>query len=104
MEKLDELRDNSVSWVNSDHGRSPWHLARPWEEPVAWGYKTKGVAHGIPLKTMEGVLGKPPPVQPRSIEYGYYMSKFMKEIVEEAIEVLVKDNVRRYNTTFTTLI
>ncbi|CAH1431187.1 unnamed protein product [Lactuca virosa] len=35
------------------------------------------------------------PVQARSTECGYYMLKFMKEIVEEGIEVLVKDNVRR---------
>ncbi|CAH1412703.1 unnamed protein product [Lactuca virosa] len=34
------------------------------------------------------------PVQPGSTEFGYYMLRFMKEIVEEGIEVLVKDNVR----------
>nr|KAJ0193149.1 hypothetical protein LSAT_V11C800403260 [Lactuca sativa] len=32
------------------------------------------------------------PVQARSTECGYYMSKFIKGIVEEGIEVLVKDN------------
>ncbi|CAH1449235.1 unnamed protein product [Lactuca virosa] len=34
------------------------------------------------------------PVQPGATECGYYMLRFMKEIVEEGIEVLVKDNVR----------
>nr|KAJ0210598.1 hypothetical protein LSAT_V11C400220980 [Lactuca sativa] len=34
------------------------------------------------------------PVQPGSTECGYYMLRFMKEIVEVGIEVLVKDNVR----------
>ncbi|CAH1443287.1 unnamed protein product [Lactuca virosa] len=33
------------------------------------------------------------PVQPGSIECGYYMLRFMKEIVEEGVGVLVKDNV-----------
>nr|KAJ0199667.1 hypothetical protein LSAT_V11C600323100 [Lactuca sativa] len=33
------------------------------------------------------------PVQPGSTECGYYMLRFMKEIVEEGIEVLVKDNI-----------
>nr|KAJ0204009.1 hypothetical protein LSAT_V11C500263220 [Lactuca sativa] len=32
------------------------------------------------------------PVQPGATECGYYMLRFMKEIVEEGIEVLVKDN------------
>ncbi|CAI9261130.1 unnamed protein product [Lactuca saligna] len=35
------------------------------------------------------------PVQPGATECGYYMLRFMKEIVEEGIEVLVKDNVRK---------
>nr|KAJ0223304.1 hypothetical protein LSAT_V11C200071280 [Lactuca sativa] len=34
------------------------------------------------------------PVRPGGTECGYYMVRFMKEIVEEGIEVLVKDNVR----------
>ncbi|XP_052622611.1 uncharacterized protein LOC128127913 [Lactuca sativa] len=33
------------------------------------------------------------PVQPGSTECGYYMLRFMKEIMEEGIEVLVKDNI-----------
>nr|KAJ0206422.1 hypothetical protein LSAT_V11C500259240 [Lactuca sativa] len=33
------------------------------------------------------------PVQSGSTECGYYMLRFMKEIVEEGIEVLVKDNI-----------
>ncbi|CAI9268423.1 unnamed protein product [Lactuca saligna] len=33
------------------------------------------------------------PVQHGSTECGYYMLRFMKEIVEEGIEVLVKDNI-----------
>nr|KAJ0214907.1 hypothetical protein LSAT_V11C300152640 [Lactuca sativa] len=33
-------------------------------------------------------------VQPGSTECGYYMFWFMKEIVEEGIEVLVKENIR----------
>lgn len=44
------------------------------------------------------------PVQPGSTECGYYMLRFMKEIVEEGIEVLVKDNVRIQHSTFITII
>ncbi|CAI9259970.1 unnamed protein product [Lactuca saligna] len=42
------------------------------------------------------------PVQPGSTECGYYMLRFMKEIVEEGIEVLVKDNIGDGKVEYTT--
>nr|KAJ0224920.1 hypothetical protein LSAT_V11C100046830 [Lactuca sativa] len=42
------------------------------------------------------------PVQPGSTECGYYMLRFMKEIVEEGIEVLVKDNIGDGKAEYTT--
>nr|KAJ0198840.1 hypothetical protein LSAT_V11C600316760 [Lactuca sativa] len=38
------------------------------------------------------------PVQPGSTECGYYMLRFMKEIVEEGIEVLIGDGKAEYTT------
>nr|KAJ0225497.1 hypothetical protein LSAT_V11C100024290 [Lactuca sativa] len=38
------------------------------------------------------------PVQPGSTECGYYMLRFMKEIVEEGIEVLIRDGKAEYTT------
>nr|KAJ0207771.1 hypothetical protein LSAT_V11C500246210 [Lactuca sativa] len=45
------------------------------------------------LYTTQSGSNKRCPVQPGSTECGYYMLRFMKEIVEEGIEVLVKDNI-----------
>ncbi|CAI9300120.1 unnamed protein product [Lactuca saligna] len=42
------------------------------------------------------------PVQPGSTECGYYMLRFMKEIVEKQIEVLVNDNIRDGKVEYTT--
>nr|KAJ0207491.1 hypothetical protein LSAT_V11C500276060 [Lactuca sativa] len=42
------------------------------------------------------------PVQPGGTECGYYMLRFMKEIVEEGIEVLVKDNIGDGKVEYTT--
>ncbi|CAH1421534.1 unnamed protein product [Lactuca virosa] len=42
------------------------------------------------------------PVQPGATECGYYMLRFMKEIVEEGIEVLVKDNIGDGKVEYTT--
>ncbi|CAI9295172.1 unnamed protein product [Lactuca saligna] len=42
------------------------------------------------------------PVQPGSTECGYYMLRFMKEIVEEGIEELVKDNIGDGKVEYTT--
>nr|KAJ0209717.1 hypothetical protein LSAT_V11C400170490 [Lactuca sativa] len=42
------------------------------------------------------------PVQPGSTECGYYMLRFMKEIVEEGIKVLVKDNIGDGKVEYTT--
>ncbi|CAI9290686.1 unnamed protein product [Lactuca saligna] len=42
------------------------------------------------------------PVQPGATECGYYMLRFMKEIMEEGIEVLVKDNIGDGNVEYTT--
>nr|KAJ0199518.1 hypothetical protein LSAT_V11C600320340 [Lactuca sativa] len=42
------------------------------------------------------------PTQPGSTECGYYMLRFMKEIVEEGIEVLVKDNIGDGKAEYTT--
>nr|KAJ0211272.1 hypothetical protein LSAT_V11C400193190 [Lactuca sativa] len=41
-------------------------------------------------------------VQPRSTKCGYYMLRFMKEIVEKGIEVLVKDNTGDRKVEYTT--
>nr|KAJ0212473.1 hypothetical protein LSAT_V11C400191720 [Lactuca sativa] len=38
------------------------------------------------------------PVQPGSTKCGYYMLRFMKEIVEERIEVLIRDGKVEYTT------
>ncbi|CAH1447300.1 unnamed protein product [Lactuca virosa] len=46
---------------------------------------------GAPMKTR--IRTEKCPVQPGGTECGYYMLKFIKEIVEEGIEVLVNDNV-----------
>ncbi|CAH1423010.1 unnamed protein product [Lactuca virosa] len=42
------------------------------------------------------------PVQPGSTECGYYMLRFMNEIMEEGIEVLVKDNIGGGKVVYTT--
>ncbi|XP_023767348.1 uncharacterized protein LOC111915950 [Lactuca sativa] len=42
------------------------------------------------------------PVQPGGTECGYYMLRFMKEMVEEGIEVLVKDNIGDGKVEYTT--
>nr|KAJ0198947.1 hypothetical protein LSAT_V11C600330980 [Lactuca sativa] len=44
------------------------------------------------LYTTQSGSNKRCPVQPGSTECDYYMLRFMKEIVEEGIEVFVKDN------------
>ncbi|XP_076887982.1 uncharacterized protein LOC143538278 [Bidens hawaiensis] len=41
------------------------------------------------------------PCQPGSTECGYFMLKFMKEIVDEGIEILVNDNVGGGNNEYT---
>ncbi|XP_076917260.1 uncharacterized protein LOC143577268 [Bidens hawaiensis] len=41
------------------------------------------------------------PCQPGSAECGYFMLKFMKEIVDEGIEILVNDNVEGGNNEYT---
>ncbi|CAI9265072.1 unnamed protein product [Lactuca saligna] len=41
-------------------------------------------------------------VHPGATECGYYMLRFMNEIVEEGIEVLVKDNIRDGKVEYTT--
>ncbi|CAI9291110.1 unnamed protein product [Lactuca saligna] len=42
------------------------------------------------------------PIQPGSSECGYYMLRFMKEIVKEGIEVLVKENIGDGKVEYTT--
>nr|KAJ0213315.1 hypothetical protein LSAT_V11C400212520 [Lactuca sativa] len=43
------------------------------------------------------------PVKPGGTECGYYMLRFMKEIMEEGIEVLVKDNIGDGTVEYTTV-
>nr|KAJ0184561.1 hypothetical protein LSAT_V11C900493200 [Lactuca sativa] len=54
------------------------------------------------LYTTQSGSNKRCPVQPGSTECGYYMLRFMKEIVEEGIEVLVKDNIEDGKAEYTT--
>ncbi|KAI3809261.1 hypothetical protein L1987_25232 [Smallanthus sonchifolius] len=41
------------------------------------------------------------PCQPGSIECGYYMLKFMREIVDEGVEILANNNVGRRKDEYT---